>query len=1052
MYFPLHLYSEYNFLESGLLLKDAILKAKQNNFKTLALTDKNTLIALPLFNKIAKENDIKPIFGMEFSIDEFNFIAYIKNEEGYTNLILLSTLLNTSNYTLSIDDLIKYKNGLIIVLTSKSLLFKDLNDDKIVKKLAKLVINLNINEDFYIGLDIQYKNENIINYFLELSQKYSYKLIITNTILYLNNGDEIVIDIISAIKNKFTLERNFTSKYKYFYFKNTQELLDIYPDELISSSYYDEIINKIDFDLISNRGKMFSFDDKENNLNSESILINKIYEGLKKRNIDTSNPNEYNPIKNRLNYEYSIIKKMGYCNYFLIVQDIVLFAKNNNIPVGPGRGSACGSLISYILEITEVNPLEYNLLFERFLNPKRMSMPDIDIDFAHNQRELVINYLKEKYGYNKVSNILTVQKIGAKQALWDIGRVFRFNNIDINNLSKLINEKNNSSITLDEAFNKFELFRNQIECDPINKEIFMKAKLIEGLARDRGINAAGIILNEDSLFNKIPLYNENNFLITQYEKDYLEEQNFLKMDILGLINLTNINNTIEYINKTHNKNYVYQSINNINYKDSNVYSLLSEKYIVGIFQIETDAANSALNSFVPRNFDELVAFISLVRPGPRIHLESYSKRVKGLEKITYPDKSLENILKDTYGIIIYQEQIMLISRAFAGFSFSEADLLRRACSKKNKIEMEKLKEKFIQGALNNNHSKDSAIKIFDIIQRFAEYGFNKSHAVAYAKICFQTLYLKHYYPLEFYCSYLNSQHSKNNPKFNKAIEEIKYLKINLATPDINYSSTAFEIKDNSILAPLTLIGGGNNQFETINKIIFEREKNGLFKNFKNFIGRMLETKLENNNKISLEQLSTLISAGCFDNLETKYSRKALKQTLGVEYNSKAKDLATSYYLFNNDEQLEKCEDNFNIDETIKDDLGIKLQEQFEAIGFIINDPRYQLIKDKYKNRVFTNITDLKLNQNSLIICSLSSKKTINTKNKKTMCFLSVYDEFKNIEVTVFPDEYDKYCMVINNLIPNDMLILKGSLNINKKNNSTSFILDDIKKVEDYIYE
>src|SRR5574344_1898412 len=620
-----------------------------------------------------------------------------------------------------------------------------------------------------------------------------------------------------------------------------------------------KLLDSINFEFDKKRGQMLHYV-TNNNEASDEVLKEKILDGLKYRKIDLKENQAY---RDRLNYEFLTIKKMGYCDYFLIVQDYVNFAKSHDIPVGPGRGSAAGSLVSYLLNITDVDPLKYNLLFERFLNPERQTMPDIDMDFSDQKREQVIDYLKNKYGKDRVANIVTIQTIGAKQALRDVGRVYNLSQSDVSLLTKLIVEKNNFQVTLKQAYEMFPNFKKEIDNDSTFKLVFDMALLVEGLGRQRGINAAGMVLNNIPLDGSIPLINDENGLITHYDKDYLEDEGFLKMDILGLINLSTIEHCIDLIKE-------------------------KKKEDVDI-----------------RNFNELAAFISLDRPGPRNYLPTYANRVKGIEKVEYDDPSLIPSLEETFGVMIYQEQIMLVSQAFAGFSFAEADLLRRACAKKHKSDMDALKAKFISGALKKGHKIQVINKVFDNIAKFAEYGFNKSHSVAYAMITAETGYLKAHYPAEFYAAILESQYSKNDTKFSKYVSEIKKSGVTIHLPDVNLSGYEFDVINDELVMPLTSINGlmGRLAFN----IIDERNKHGNFKDFLDFVIRMINTP----EKISEIQLAKLIDAGAFDSLYS--NRKTLKQSILSAMQNASLQHYEEGHLFQNNIPL-----SFKYNETIDD--------------------------------------------------------------------------------------------------------------------------------------
>ncbi len=1021
MFIPLHLYSEYSFLESGVLLENAFNKAKNCGYSALGVTDKNVLMSYPLFNKLAKKNGIKPVFGMDLVVENNNYSLFIKNEEGYSNLAKISSLLSLGE--INLDTFKNYLDGLIVVISTTSPIFININDD-FKKSLAKISTNINP-DDFYIGLEF-YSTSLIPHYNLirNFAQQYNYKLMAFPLIKYIEKKDAIVIDLLKAIKEQTKLDKNYVTTNTDYFFKTKEEMTKFYLNDELEMS--NKLLDSINFEFDKKRGQMLHYV-TNNNEASDEVLKEKILDGLKYRKIDLKENQAY---RDRLNYEFLTIKKMGYCDYFLIVQDYVNYAKNNNIPVGPGRGSAAGSLVSYLLNITDVDPLKYNLLFERFLNPERQTMPDIDMDFSDQKREQVIDYLKNKYGKDRVANIVTIQTIGAKQALRDVGRVYNLSQSDVSLLTKLIVEKNNFQVTLKQAYEMFPNFKKEIDNDSTFKLVFDMALLVEGLGRQRGINAAGMVLNNIPLDGSIPLINDENGLITQYEKDYLEDEGFLKMDILGLINLSTIEHCIDLIKEKKNEDV---DIRNINLNDPKIYDLIQENSTMGLFQLDTEAANNAMKMFRPHNFNELAAFISLDRPGPRNYLPTYANRLKGIEKVEYDDPSLIPSLEETFGVMIYQEQIMLVSQAFAGFSFAEADLLRRACAKKHKSDMDALKAKFISGALKKGHKIQVINKVFDNIAKFAEYGFNKSHSVAYAMITAETGYLKAHYPAEFYAAILESQYSKNDTKFSKYVSEIKKSGVTIHLPDVNLSGYEFDVINDELVMPLTSINGlmGRLAFN----IIDERNKHGNFKDFLDFVIRMINTP----EKISEIQLAKLIDAGAFDSLYS--NRKTLKQSILSAMQNASLQHYEEGHLFQNNIPL-----SFKYNETI-DDPYERIENEYDALGIMLSDSPLNHVKDKIKDLNATPIGELVENKPSTIVCIFRTVKKITTRNNKTMAFITAYDDLDDIDITLFSDAYEKYIDLVNTLKKKDIIVVKGTLKRNYKNNELGFVLDSIMKIE-----
>ena len=726
-FIPLHIRSSYSFLKSGILFKNLFEMAKECGYEELGLTDLGVMYGLPEFVSFAKANNIFPILGMDVKCDKYFFSLFIQNETGYSNLSHITSLISKAHLEqkeITFAEILPYLEGLICVLPiAYNVIFKEVNNnlkDELLK-LSKVFKHL------FIGIEIYHKEEiPHVNLIREFALKYAYETIAFPYIRYLKKDDAIVINMLDAIRLNTTIEQNTIPTDSDFFFKTKEEILKFYtPLELKDC---EKIKDLIDFDFNKKRGELIHYLDK-NDEETRLYFINLIKEGAKKHNLDLNNK----VYKHRLNYEYQTIKNLGYINYFLVVQDYVNFAKNNGIPVGPGRGSAAGSLISYCLGITDVDPIKYNLLFERFLNAKRNSLPDIDIDISDIRREEIISYLINKYGNLKVARVCAFQTIAAKQAIRDTARVYGFPASFVNDLSKTIpnnfKDENAKNFSLDYAYEHIPAFKKAVDSDVDYKFIFKQAHYIEGLPRQRGLHAAGIILNQDELSKNIPVDYENEYeLVTQYEKNYLEKQGFLKMDILGLSNLTVIDNCLKKIEKTRKTQL---KMEDIPYDTPEIFKLISEFKTMGIFQLDTSAAYNAIVNIRPNSFLDVVATISLDRPGPMQFIPTFSRRKHGQERISYLSKSLEPILKETYGIIVYQEQIMQIAQAYASFSFSDADIFRKAISKKDKHELLEMRQKFIKGSVANGHSGVEANTLFEQILKFANYGFNKSHAVAY---------------------------------------------------------------------------------------------------------------------------------------------------------------------------------------------------------------------------------------------------------------------------------------------------------------------------------
>lgn len=961
---------------------------------------------------------------MEYSFSPYIFTFYIKNEEGYKELLSLSNKIN-KNEDITLDYLKTIKNN-IVVLSSSSPIFNNINENIFINDLRNLKESF---PSFFIGLDNHdFIPQSHIDLIREFSSSFNFKLIPFSLYKNKDKEDSVTLKLLDAIEKNYTLSKEELISPS-FHFLNDLEIDALFKKEEIDN--LKEFINLIDFNFIKNRGKLIDYPSSINSdLTSDKLLIELIYKGLNEKNINIKENKIY---RDRLNYEYKIISSMGFSNYFLVVQDYIKFAKSQDILVGPGRGSAAGSLIAYLLGITTIDPIKYGLLFERFLNPSRNTMPDIDVDFQDVRREEIVNYLENKYGYDRVAKVIAFQTIKAKNAIRDVTRVLGYPV----KIAELINKKipdkyktkeGSLDYSLNEVYNDIDAFKENIDNIVDNKLIFENAKRIEGLPRQIGLHAAGVVLTNDSLFNTMPInYINEKEIRTQYEKDYLEEQGFLKFDILGLRNLTTIANCLYLINKNYNLNLTFDDIP---LEDKLIYDFLKTGDLMGLFQIDASAGRLAILKIKPDNFKEVTDAISLARPGPIAYLDNYVNRKNKKEKIIYPSSSLIPILSSTYGIIIYQEQIMKIAQKYSSFTFAEADLFRRAISKKHAEEILKMKNKFILGAKKNNHNEKEANEIFNMILKFASYGFNQSHAVAYAMITVKMTYLKAKYTTEFYSSILST--TSNDTKFLETLNEINKHDITLKLPDINTSGLFFIPNKKSLIYPINKIKDIPQSLAI--SIVKERKERGKFESFKDFISRSVNFE----SKLNKDKLSILIDAGCFDSFNK--NRKALKQAIPLAM----KEIESGGLLFNSIEN--KKELTFN---NIEEDKEEKIRNELNALGILIslslldyialNDEEKKTISPYYK---------IKINQKAKVLGVIKSIKTITLKQGKNignpMAFIGITNYNEDMEVVFFPNEYKKYSSILE---IGKIFILEVKKDINK--NKESFIIEDMKEVKLY---
>lgn len=1012
LFAPLHVRSCYSFLSSGLTIERIARSVKKNDYFGAAITDKNVMYGVPFFIDVMEKISKPFLVGLDIEVDEDNLSLYALDEAGYRNLCFISTI--SSQNPITLEFLAKYSEGLACIIDTNKGKFKELfNENEKVdssfafryNKFAKLFTI------FYLGVEVTNREEvKYANKVRNFAFEHAYETIAFPTLLYEKKDDAIVLSIVDAIKNDIKIETKKESGQAYF--MKEEDYLKIYSKKELKLTT--ELIKKSTFKYHQKRGEILHFPVED----SKQYLRDQVAKGLIQKGLAQD-------VKylQRANREVDTIIRMGYADYFLIVQDYVMFAKNNGILVGSGRGSAAGSLVSYALGITEADPLKYDLQFERFLNEGRKTMPDIDIDFMDVRRDEVVEYVRQKYGPNKVANIVTFQTIGAKQSLRDIGRIYGYHGWLIDNLSKAIT---NPHLSLRECYKTLPAFKELVDSDNYYLEIVSLASKIEGMPRQSGQHAAGVILNNFPIEEAMPVaFDIYNNYISQYEMHYLEEQGFLKMDFLSLRNLTIVDICLKLIAKNHN---IVIPFNKIPYEDPKIFEIIRSGKVMGLFQLESAGMKRAAKTLEPTCFDDVVALISLFRPGPMDFIPTYGKRKKGLETPTYYSEDIKKILGPTYGILVYQEQINSIAQVMAGFSLVEADLFRRGVSKKDSKILGELKDKFIAGSIKKGYTEKQAINMYNAIYKFADYGFNKSHAVVYAILGCQMAYLKAYYPLEFYASILQTSASTNDVKFNEIVSEMRSLGLNVSLPDINESETMFSIKENKLVYPLSEIRGLNSLMAS--NIIEERNRNGNYTSFFNFVSRLYGFKINEKN------VEALISSGAFDSLHP--SRASLKASINRAFQY-------AELTYNGDGQLSLGNDFIKAPSLIEkeDDPLEKLNLEYEVLGIMLSGSPFALKKHLLDEYHASNIMEALESTGPISFGGIiKNKKIINTKKGTPMAFVRLTDELSEMEVTIFSDVFEK---VKKYLDINNLVLVTG---MNKKNKEeTTFIVQDIIPLE-----
>ncbi|MBQ6817305.1 MAG: DNA polymerase III subunit alpha [Bacilli bacterium] len=985
----LYLQTEYSLLASTLKLNHLISKAKEYGYEALGIADHNNMHGVVKFYSKCVENNIKPIIGLHLDVaSDFSYLnsllLYAKNNNGYRNLLKISSIKNTVNKDLKIEDLYNYLNDLIVIIPNeehelvKSYLegsFENFNS--ILNKYLKIKYIENC--DLYLGLDLQ---SNGAKYSLDdliyLSKQKGIKNVALHKSAFFELDDYDVYKIIRCVALN-AKEYNGSEKERNSYFISPTRAVDLfrkYPD-LVSETI--EIANNcnVSIDFGNYHMPVYLFD-KE--CSSKDYLHDLAVVGLKKRLIDNKiEKSEYHKYLHRLQYELDVICKMGFADYFLIVYDFIKYAKNNNILVGPGRGSGPGSLVAYSLGITEINPLEFDLLFERFLNPYRVSMPDIDTDFPDDRREDVIKYMGTRYGKSRVAHICTFGTYGPRLAIRDVARVINLKPLYLDSIIENVpNDANSITEVLETNLN----FKRLVESNETIKFVVKMAKKLENLPRNLSVHAAGIIMADKDLDNYTPLSEGINGLYqTQFEASDLEKLGLIKIDFLGIRNLTIITKVLKLMNiNDKDINQIYR----IPLNDSKTLQMLASGNTDGIFQLESGGMRKTLMQLKTNSFIDIVDAIALYRPGPMEMIPTFVNRKLNKEEIVYPHQDLEGILKPTYGIIVYQEQILQIASLFAGYSLGEADILRRAVSKKKVDELKQQEEKFIQGAIKKGYKKEVAKNIFDLILKFANYGFNKSHSVAYSYISYQMAYLKTHYYKEFMAVLMSYSIGRTNAIKNY-IMECNQNKVEVVLPSVNYSSSNFNIVNGKIYYSLMGINGLGEV--VVNEIVKERTQNGLYQSYDDFIAR---TKGFLNRKV----VEALIYAGACD--EFKITRKAM-----IEEYEQSLELANFGGLFKDqlvNHQFSNEEFTFEV---------IANFERF-ALGFNFKFDifkQYGYLKKKFRT---TDICKLVPGKKAFVMFMVDRIKVIKTKKGEEMVFLNVSDDTSPIDATCFPKTYAMY--------------------------------------------
>ncbi len=1020
----LHVHTEYSLLDGAIRIRDMLKKAKELNMDAVAITDHGNLFGCVEFFKEAKELNIRPIVGCEFYVapadrkirrqpskderNSYHLICLAMNQEGYKNLCRLSTAgyLEGFYYNPRIDMEIlrECSEGLIVMSACLKGYIPYMIQKGRIEKARKKAEEFCQIFDGRFFLEVQAnglpEQEQVNRGLRELSKELSIPLVATNDCHYLNRKDAVAHDILLCIQTGKSVNDKNRLRFNtdQLYFKSRDEMLNSLGEEFLDAIENTKlVVDMCNFEMKFGKYHPPLFDTPDGS-SLEDLLRDKAWEGLKRRfkemggSLSEELENQY---RDRLRYELDIISKMGFCGYFLIVADFCEFARSRGIPVGPGRGSAAGSLVAYCLRITNIDPIRYDLIFERFLNPQRISMPDIDIDFCMNRRDEVIDYVTRRYGRDRVSQIITFGTMKAKAVIRDVGRSLQIPYSETDRIAKLVPDR--ADITLREALKEEPALREVMKESDKGKKLIEISLALEGLCRHASTHASGVVISDRPLIDYLPLYKAPNHkeITTQYSMECVEKLGLIKFDFLGLKTLTVIAQTLDLIEKETGNRIDIQSIP---LDDKETYRLISEGRTTGVFQLESRGMKNLLRRLKPEVFEDLIAIVALYRPGPlgSNMVEEFIEGKHGKRKIRYMLPELEPILKETYGVILYQEQVMRIAQIVAGYSMSEADELRKAIGKKKPEILRAHRERFIEGAIKRGISKGKAERLFDLIDKFGGYGFNKSHSAAYAMIAYQTAYLKAHYPVQFMIALL-TQDMGNQDKTIKNIAECKEMGISILPPDINESQADFTGVGNSIRFGLAAVK--NVGIKAVEVIIEEREKNGPFKDLFDFCKRV------DLSKVNRRVIEGLIQAGAFD--YTEIDRGVLMGSLD--------DILKACHGRENGGQLSMFSQGIDQGEMLESfiypdispwDKMERLRREREALGFYISghplDSYSEMIRE-FSTASIDGLSEIKDKKRVRIAGVITGVKMKNTKRGDKMANIILEDATGSIEAIVFSD-------------------------------------------------
>ncbi len=1009
MFQYLYVQTEYSILQSACKIKPLIAKLKHEHAEACAITDELTMYGVIKFYQACTQNAIQPLIGLKVDVQENEhhhpLLLYAMNNYGYQNLMKISSRMKLGNGFIELADLQKYLVGILGIIPYEESFIKKLleyRDEKQALKIASLLKE--IFDVIYIGIGIKtIQDKNQYSYVKQLFSNFPFVALPKVSFLEPTDFDAYVT-LKSIANNAVMVKTNEDEKLNYVH--PIHEIEELYKDDYALISHTQEIVRKCNVQITFGKYQLPLY---QEGLDSICYLKELCQKGLEKISKILTYPYYKITYIKRLNYELDVIKEMGFSDYFLIVYDYVKYAKKNGIYVGPGRGSAPASLTSYTLGITDIDPLYHHLLFERFLNKERISMPDIDIDFPDDRRDEVIRYVGEKYKKERVAHIVTFGTFKIKQAINDCARVYKLSEVKLKEIYKnLQGVSSTTKETLQELIEESENLNDLMDQHSDIKKVLTIASTIQDIPRNISTHAAGIVMTRFDLVNYTPLDEGlDGIYQTQYEARDLEELGLLKMDFLGLKNLTNIAKTVELIQNDYPKFQLPKTED-----DLETYEMMRNGDLTGVFQLESAGMRKVIMQLRTSSFSDITHALALYRPGPMDAIPTFINRKLGFEKVSYPHPDLEDILKETYGMIVYQDQIMLVARKFAGYSLGRADILRRAVSKKKKDVLENERINFVDSSIKNGYSKEVANEIYDYIVKFADYGFNKAHSVAYAKVAYLTAYLKcHFFP--YYMSTLMTTFMGSTTEILEYTKEAMKKNVEVLPPHINMSDIEFKVIQNKIYFPLTMIKGLG---EIKSKECLKEREKAPFSNYEDFVNRTKDI-------FAASLMENIIYSGALDcfGLTKKAMIENLQAIIDKSSYGFIKDIITTTYT------------------TEEYSYGILQEKEQEIFGFNLRYNFFRQFAHLYTTYQLIKIRDIKENHLVQTMGSIKKIKEITTKQQEPMAFVELADDTSIIELVLFPAVYQQYQSLKEGMI----VLVKGNV---QKRTTLQIVVTNLKQI------